>query len=187
MVRFEAYPDVGGALEAPTTTLMPTTATAIRWNDFFVDQDGWVLFPVVGLIRVAGRPWEDVRTDVERAFTAQFMGAAVRIIPLMRVAVIGEVRTPGLLPVDPTMSLADVIAAAGGLTEAAKRNDIRLVRAGETLLVSDEEDLTGVLVRLRSADRVVVARRSWASQNLPLLLGAGASVVASVLTSLIIR
>ena len=40
---------------------------------------------------------------------------------------------------------------------------------------------------LRSGDRVFVGRRSFVSRNGPLMMGAGASILAAVLTSLILR
>ena len=106
----------------------------------------------------------------------------VALLPLL-----GEVRAPGLLPVDPTMTLADVVAAAGGLTPSANRRDIRLWRQDETVLLAVEGELVGLRIPLRSGDRIVIGRRSWASENLPFVLGAGASVVAAVLTALIVR
>jgi polysaccharide export outer membrane protein len=155
--------------------------------EFPVDASGWVLLPVAGRVRVAGRPFEEVRVEVERAYAAEFTDAAIRLTPLIRVAVLGEVRTPGLLPVDPTMTFADVLAAAGGLTDLANRKDVRLVRSDGTLVLSDASEIVLVDVPLRSGDRIVVGHRSWLSANLPFVVGAGASVVASILTALIVR
>lgn len=156
-------------------------------GDFGVGADGSALLPVLGLTAVAGRAFGQVRLAVEDAFAARFVDARVRVTPLIRVALLGEVRSPGLLPVDPTMALADVVAAAGGLTPSANRKDIRLVREGGTVIVAAEAELPSVTVPLRSGDRIVIGRRSWASENLPFLVGAGASVVAAVLTAVIVR
>jgi protein involved in polysaccharide export with SLBB domain len=85
------------------------------------------------------------------------------------------------------MTLSDVLAAAGGLTDLANADDIRLVRRGETLTVTSSEDVVEVRVPLASGDRIVVGRRSWASRNEPFLIGALTSVLASVLTALLVR
>jgi hypothetical protein len=61
------------------------------------------------------------------------------------------------------------------------------VRRGETLTVTSSEDVVEVRVPLASGDRIVVGRRSWASRNEPFLIGALTSVLASVLTALLVR
>jgi polysaccharide export outer membrane protein len=165
----------------------PSLGRLLRHPEFDVDASGRALLPVAGLIQVAGRPFGEVRREVERAFGAEFTNAGVRVTPLIRVAVLGEVRTPTLLTVDPTMSFADVLAAVGGLTEQANHKDVRLVRADGTLVKTAATEVVAVELSLRSGDRVMVGRRSWVSTNLPFVLGAGASIVASILTAVIVR
>jgi polysaccharide export outer membrane protein len=156
-------------------------------GEYMVDVQGFALLPLVGMLQVAGRPFQQVRIAIEEAYAREFVDARVRVTPLVRIALLGEVRLPGLLPVDPTMTLADVVAAAGGLNPTADRRDIRLVRGDETVVVAAERELAALTVPLRSGDRIVVGRRSWLSENLPFVLGAGASVVAAVLTAVIVR
>lgn len=177
-VRLEAYAE--RASPPPEPQRRPI-------GEYAIDERGQVLLPVAGLIQVVGRPFSEVRAEVERAFAAEFVDAAVRVTPLLRIAVLGEVRQPGLFPVDPTMSLADVIALAGGLTMSANRGDVRLVREEETLMVTDQGSVAGVDVPIESGDRIVVGRRSWAAENLPLLIGTASSVLVSLVTVLILR
>lgn len=178
-VRMELYPDramlAGGGLGSGVP------------RDFYVDESGHVLLPVAGAVRVEGRDFEEVRAEVERAFAAEFHDALVRLVPLLRISVLGEVRMPGLVPVDPTMTLSDVVAAAGGLTNLADESNIRLMRGGEVVSVSSAQDIVQRRDPLVSGDQIVVGRKSWASQNSPWLIGAAASVLASVLTALLVR
>ena len=153
-------------------------------GDFDVDADGWVLVPIAGLVRVAGRPFSDVALEITRAFADEFLGLAVRPLPLARVSVLGEVKVPGLVWIDPTMMLADVLADAGGLTEAARVDDVRVQRSGSVIVLSADHTEP---VPLLSGDRVFVGRRSFLSRNGPLMMGAGASVLAAVVTALILR
>ncbi|MDP2957492.1 MAG: SLBB domain-containing protein, partial [Longimicrobiales bacterium] len=182
VVRIEAMLARSGLLDT-----LAATGRGGGGGDYTVDADGLALLPLLGLVRVANRPFVEVRREIERAYAEEYVDATVRVTPLVRIALLGEVRTPGLLPVDPTMTLADVVAAAGGLTPSANRSDIRLWRQDETVLLAVEGELVGLRIPLRSGDRIVIGRRSWASENLPFVLGAGASVVAAVLTALIVR
>jgi protein involved in polysaccharide export with SLBB domain len=155
--------------------------------EYDVDASGHAFIPVVGSIQVAGRDFAEVRREIERAVTREFTSAEVRVIPVLRIAVLGEVRVPRLVSVDPTMTLPDVIAAVGGLTEMADRREIQLVRGDRVVVDVSADELVATRSRLESGDRILVGRRSWTSQNTPFLLGAGASVLAAVLTSLLIR
>ena len=153
-------------------------------GDFDVDADGWVLVPIAGLVRAVDRPFSEVVLDIARAFSEEYLDLAVRSLPLARVSVLGEVMTPGLFWIDPTMMLADVLAESGGLTEAARVDDVRVQRAGSVMVLSAAHTEP---VPLRSGDRVFVGRRSFVSRNGPILVGAGASMLAAVLTGLILR
>lgn len=185
-VRLELFPERGALPLVRQQQGMLGLQTPERL-EYEVDASGQVLLPVAGIVQVTGRPFGEVREDVHRAFETEFVGAVLRLTPLLRIGVLGEVRTPGLLPVDPTMMLSDVLAAAGGLTELANQEDIRLVRRGSTLTVTTSEDMVEVRLPLASGDRIVVGRRSWASRNEPFLIGAATSVLASILTALIVR
>ncbi len=153
-------------------------------GDFDVDADGTVLIPLVGLVPVQSRPFSEVASDIVGGFEAELVGIPVRVIPLLRVPVLGEVAEPGLFWVDRTMSLAEVLAVAGGLTESAQRDDIRVERGDQVLIVTAE---TPGSVDLLPRDRVFVGRRSFFAENASLFIGAGASVLAALVTSLILR
>ncbi len=153
-------------------------------GDFDVDADGWVLVPIAGLVRAVDRPFADVARDIGRAFADEYLDLAVRTLPLARISVLGEVEAPGLFWIDPTMMLAEVLASSGGLTEAARVDDVRVQR-GESVVVLSAAGIEPI--PLRSGDRIFVGRRSFISRNAPILLGAGASILAATLTALIIR
>jgi len=173
--------------EFPEPARQPLQGEAEGTREFDVDAQGDVVLPVAGRVHVAGRPFVEVRTEVQQAFDAEFTEPAVRLTPLVRIAVLGEVRAPGLFRADPTMTFADLLAAAGGLTDLADRDDVRLMRADGTVILSEARDVVGVTLPMSSGDRIVVGHRSWLSANMPFVVGAGASVVASILTALIVR
>jgi polysaccharide export outer membrane protein len=158
-------------------------------GDYAVDSEGQVLLPLVGLVSVAGRPFEEVRRDLLTAFGRELADPAgrVRVTPVLRIAVLGEVMQPGLVPVDPTFTLADVLASAGGLTPAADRGSISLVRDGLSVVVTSMDELALAEASIHSGDRIVVGRRSWWEENLSIVLGGGVSVVAAVITALLLR
>ncbi|MCH7717731.1 MAG: SLBB domain-containing protein, partial [Gemmatimonadetes bacterium] len=84
-------------------------------------------------------------------------------------------RNPGLFPVDPTQTVLDIVAMAGGPNPNGNINKIRLLRGGQTLDLRLERDRVGALtlqeVGLRSGDQIMVARRGFTGDDLRMLLG----------------
>jgi polysaccharide export outer membrane protein len=133
-------------------------------GDFPVDENYNLLFPVIGDINVreisVAQLRERLRGELGRLFTQPF----VTVIPLFRVAVLGEVVSPGLYSVDPTMTVFDLLARAGGPLPSARQNRMQLVRAGEQIRVSlDPGAIARATLRelgVRSGDQLLVPRRT---------------------------
>lgn len=156
-------------------------------GQFPVGADGRLLLPLVGFVVVEGREFGDLAAEVEARYAGELADPVIRLTPLVRVAVLGEVRIPGLYPVDPTFTVADALAQAGGLLPTANRGKIQLVRGGEVVLAKLDPRSETLRLAIRSGDQIVVPRRGWISENTPILIGAAASVLAALVTSLILR
>lgn len=180
--------------DAAAITLRPGDAVRLAVKDepsltgeFPVTDAGQMLLPEIGLVTAAGRPFAQVEREVRAAYGRLLVGADIVLVPIARIAVLGEVRKPGLFPVDPTQTLADVLASAGGVTPIGDPNRIALVRDGRTTRLRISPDERALAGHLRSGDELVIGQYGWLRQNMPVLVGAGASVVAAAVTSLIIR
>lgn len=156
-------------------------------GQFDLDDRGVVLLPVLGLVSASNRPFEQLQRELLAAYRAELVDPIVRIVPLRRIAVLGEVRRPGLFPVDPTYTLSDLLAAAGGLTPDADQDEISLVRSGSVLVSNIEPQSALLSARLESGDQLHVGRRGWFARNTPFLIGAVGSIVATVVASLLVR
>jgi polysaccharide biosynthesis/export protein len=152
-----------------------------------IDAEGQILLPLVGLVTVVGRPFGEVKREIAGAYAHELVGSELRVTPLLRIPVLGEVMRPGLVLSDPTFTLAVVVASAGGLTPSANRRAISLLRDGSALMTVSVDQLGGASVSLLSGDQVFVARRSWVQENAPILISGGVSVVAALLTALLLR
>ena len=184
----------GQSATVPDVQLRPGDEVRLEIRDepdlagaFRVDESGRVLLPLVGLIPVAGRPFAEVRAEIDAAYARELHDQQVRLTPLMRIAVLGEVRQPGLYPVDPTMRMGDVLALAGGMAPEANQDRIELVREGRVIETLTQATLPAFNLPFRSGDQVSVARRGWFSSNSSALLGAGLSLVVAVTTALLLR
>jgi protein involved in polysaccharide export with SLBB domain len=99
----------------------------------------------------------------------------ISVQPLIRVSVLGQVRTPGLYPVDPGTSLIQLLTIAGGPADNADLRKTRVVRDGRAYTVDLASALGGSSagrVVLYSNDYVVVPKRSgWTRENVMFTLG----------------
>jgi polysaccharide export outer membrane protein len=131
-------------------------------GEYLVGGDGRVAHPLYRDIRVTGRSIADVEADLGKFLRANVVENPQFIIePLLRVAVGGEVRLPNLYSLRPELTVAQAISVAGGPNERARRDRVRVLRGGETLVLDLSRPNSGAMAtRVRSGDQIVVERRS---------------------------
>ena len=133
-------------------------------DEYTVDAAGQIVLPRVGPLTVAGLTIGTLQDTLRTRYAEYLRDPAVTVTVLRRVGLQGEVRTPGLYFVDPTVTLRDVIAQGGGLTEAANPSQVEIVRGGRQVRLGGRRE-AAALGELRSGDAIVVGRRSWLSRN----------------------
>jgi polysaccharide export outer membrane protein len=134
-------------------------------DEFVVDDQGAVIFPRLGRVHVAGRSIGTLQDTLTARYAEYLRSPEVTVTVLRRVGVQGEVRAPNLYYVDVTKSLREVLAEAGGITEAGNPDRVMIVRDGRQLPLGRWRDGGPLAAELRSGDQVFVARRSWLSRN----------------------
>ncbi|MFB3110492.1 MAG: polysaccharide biosynthesis/export family protein [Gemmatimonadales bacterium] len=144
-------------------------------GSFKVDETGKIPYPVLGEIDTSGKTMAQIREEIRAALSQIFNAPFVTVTPQFNIAVLGEVNNPGLFPVDPTQTVLDIVAMAGGPNRNGNINKIRLLRGGQTLDLRLERDRVGALtlqeVGLRSGDQIMIARRGFTGDDLRMLLG----------------
>ena len=152
-------------------------------NEYPIDARGFVQIPGLGVIEAAGLSPTEVTDRLRLALIERgFARPEISVQPLIRVSVLGEVRSPNVYPVDPGTSLLQLLTVAGGPTDRAKLQDTRVIRDGRAFRVDMESALSGSAagrIVLYSNDVVVVGRRKgFTSENLGLTLTAASLVIA---------
>lgn len=161
-------------LVLPTQTYsIGTGPTVLTFGDtgagipgYPVSSDGYIQFPYVGLVKVAGLTEAQVRSGLIRG-SANFIQdpqITVRVLGYRskRVFVEGEVKTPGPLPItDVPMTLPQAINTAGGVLPTADRSRVYVTRDGQTTRVDLPAlqqagiDPTSILLQSNDIVRVV--------------------------------
>jgi polysaccharide export outer membrane protein len=156
-------------------------------GEFILGSDGELLLPTIGRVRVAARPFAEVEAELRRAYLRELVEPIIRITPLVRISVLGEVRAPGLFLIDPTYTVSDVLARAGGLTPMANGNKIMIRHPNGIVVARFRFGSPPLGTTMQSGDEIMVARRGWASEHLGILLSAGGSVAVALITAALIR
>lgn len=129
-------------------------------GDFQIALDGTIVHPLYRHITAAGVAMPQLESRI-RTFLLQFEANPEFVIsPLFRVFVAGEVKQPTALTVPPGTTIAQAIALAGGPTEDARLDRVRLFRDLQaTMLDLTSGDSTVASLELRSNDQIMVTRQ----------------------------
>ncbi|MGI9491095.1 MAG: XrtA/PEP-CTERM system exopolysaccharide export protein [Geminicoccaceae bacterium] len=103
-----------------------------------VRPDGKISLPLAGELRAAGQTPLELSAAIEKALMpfVQLPKVSVAVEAFAdggkrTVQVLGEVKQPTAVAYRPYLTVLDLIAAAGGLTEFADGNSSKLIRRGE--------------------------------------------------------
>jgi polysaccharide export outer membrane protein len=134
-------------------------------GDFVIAPDGSVSHPLYRAVRVGGVPFATAEANIRRFLTGFEENPQFVMEPLVRVSVSGEVTRPVVLAMRPETSIGEALARAGGTTQFAARNRVRVLRLtpnGQqqtlTLNVQNAGSTDGLLP-VRSGDQIVVDRK----------------------------
>lgn len=100
--------------------------------DVVVRPDGRISLPLLNDVQAAGYTPEGLARALEQAasryITEPSAVVMVKEIRSRRAFVVGEVATPGMVPLNANMNLLQVLAIAGGLLEHADKKNIIVIR-----------------------------------------------------------
>lgn len=130
-----------------------------------IRPDGMISLPLVGEVRAAGLTPDQLRQRLTQLFSTFVrepqVAVIVRVFHRVRVAVLGQVRRPGVHELAQGATVLDALAAAEGLAPDAGLGEVRLMRGQDPPVLIDLERLllVGDLSlnrRLQPGDSVVV-------------------------------
>lgn len=175
--------------DATSSPLQPGDAVRLGFwlepglsGEYVVDESGVAVLPLIGSRRVTIEPAAELKRRLQADYAKEIQNQDVAIVLLRRVRVLGAVKNPGLYHVDPTMTLGDVVALAGGIASNGKQGDITVFHAGRE--IGSELRLSDLATRyLTSGDEVVVPERGWFARNGAVVVGALISATGIVIAA----
>jgi len=112
--------------------------------DVSVGPDGWITIPPIGSLKVLGMTLDEVAKELKKSYanlvTDPKVTVSVQEYAPFIYYILGEVRNPGSVVLNvQSASIAQLIAAAGGLKETAEENEFQIVKSdGRRLTVNIE-------------------------------------------------
>lgn len=129
-----------GSLESQ---FMTQRNSALSYQTYRVSQDGFIHFPVLGKIHVAGMTLAQLAQYLEEKVSAQVVDPMVTVeLVNFHVNVMGEVSNPGARLVNrERYSILDALADAGDITPYGERSNVLLIREEDGKRVYHRIDL----------------------------------------------
>ncbi len=118
--------------------------------------------PIIGEIPLAGVSRADVETHLTRELGRYIKDPVVQARALVRVSVVGQVTRPGFYAVPTDLVLADALMLAGGATQEARVDRLRILRgnsalwSGTQLQTAIAQGATLDQLGIRAGDRIQV-------------------------------
>lgn len=147
-----------------------------EWSGKFqVQANGTVVLPRLGEYMVIDETPATLEARLLNDYRQYLRNPSIEITVLRRINILGSVNSPGVYNVDPTVTIADAIAMAGGSTPIGNPDEVQILREGDVLTTRIGARTVIGDSPIRSGDQIYVPERSWLSRN--------AGVVATLISA----
>ena len=159
-------------------------------GDYYIQEDGSISLPYLGKILAAHKNIDSLKTEIYDKYSTLYKNPELTILPLIRVNIFGEVKTPGFYYVTGTDKLSDLIARAGGTTSDADLSDIVITRNGKEIQINGNKIIENGSklddIGLQSGDQIDVTRK-WFSGTTSTIIISAVGIIASLVIALFYR
>jgi len=147
------------------------TPTNMNIKGILVDSKGYISLPLIKKVKVAGYSQPEVAEILEKKYSKYLVDPSLNIeVMNKQVYILGEVKNAGAITLkNESMSVIEVIASAGGLTDSAQRDSIFIVNQIDNHLRMRKIDLTSFSALqkanliVHSNDIIYVQPNKWKS------------------------
>ncbi len=191
-----------GVLPGDEVEIRLFTAAGARLDEVsgirIVDPNGEIYLPYVGSVQVSGLSAPEIRRRLEEAYSRLYSNPVVDVVSRLKVNVTGAVKAPGHYLMDPSSTIIDALARAGGVgseidlgyAAASDAQSSRFVRNGVLHILDlrpNTGDPTVFTLPVQSGDwiHIPIAERSRIREQVQ-FWGSIVSLVAATVSLIII-
>jgi polysaccharide biosynthesis/export protein len=147
-------------------------------GQFMVQEDGTAVLPKIGPVHVTEYTPSNLKDRLVEEYSRTLRNPSIEVVVLRRILISGEVGAEGVYPVDPTMSLVEALALAGGPNPNAKKDRVVLIRDDREIEIDLDDPLEVRNIALQSGDQLLVPSASTLIRNWKLLVGMVSSTIS---------
>jgi polysaccharide export outer membrane protein len=138
-------------------------------GDYYIQPNGLISFPLIGVINTNKKDFKEIKSIIVVRYDSLYKDPYISVNALFRINILGEVRNPGFYYVSDNEKFTAILAFAGGTTEAADLNDIKVIRNFEEYQIDVEtiikEGSTASDFGLKSGDQIFVTKNWWTANS----------------------
>ena len=149
-----------------------------------VNERGEVALAKLGVVNIGRFSIGELQDTIRAQYARLLREPAVEVVLLRRIAVNGAVKDPDVYLVDVSMTLRDVIARAGGISDQGDRGKVYIVRNGQRIHVPQWESDASRASDLLSGDQIVAERQAWWKSNIFSLTSTAVLIASFAITIL---
>ena len=106
-------------------------AGGFNLKGYLVDADGYMDYPVIGKLKVAGLTLREVKNLLAQRLASEYIKDPVVEVRILnyKITVLGEVRWPGVvIAPNHRMNVLEAVSAAGDITLAGRKDNVMIIR-----------------------------------------------------------
>jgi polysaccharide export outer membrane protein len=138
-------------------------------GDYYIQPNGLISFPLIGVINTNNKDFKEIKSLIEIRYDSLYKDPYISVNALFRINILGEVKNPGFYYVSDNEKFTAILAFAGGTTDAADLNDIKVIRNFEEYQIDVEtiikEGSTASDFGLKSGDQIFVTKNWWVDNS----------------------
>lgn len=129
-------PDAAAPFNLTTQTVLNSNITAYTTSQptlqqYLVDNDGYIEFPVLGKLKIGGMTKDNVESMIQEKLKPYLKEVPIVTVRMVnyKISVLGEVSKPGTFTVsNEKVNLMEALAMAGDMTVWGQRDNVKLIR-----------------------------------------------------------
>ena len=159
-------------------------------GNFIVHDDGYMYMPLIDTVYVKGLSFGMARKIILSKYSEYLKSPNIIIVPIFKVSILGEVKTPGVYNISGIENVSEIIAIAGGLTDKANPSGAKLLRKGKVIAKfniykATTDELSRRNIKILPQDVIIVSRKFMPTlQELSVIVSSALSL-ATLLTLII--
>lgn len=138
-------------------------------GDYYIQPNGLISFPLIGVINTNNKDFKEIKSIIVIRYDSLYKDPYISVNALFRINILGEVKNPGFYYVSDNEKFTAILAFAGGTTENADLNDIKVIRNFEEYQIDVEtiikEGSTASDFGLKSGDQIFVTKNWWTANS----------------------